>query len=201
MTQNNNELKKAAQATAKSLKWVVNQIPEDICSNNYEGKMLKCIRMYCDNGAKTIDMLVEALSVNTKLKPKAFSMGVNGYKILYKCPKCGLILNMATEDWHFCPRCGQILDWGVIVEANEEFRQMFLDSMHDSKTHQELLDTLDEKNTTISEDTRYSMEQTEATKKAITKSDISYYISHGWIKEELIEKGFFKPEDFDDATL
>lgn len=40
----------------KSLKWVVNQIPNGL-GDSREEKMLKCIRLYCENGAKTINNL------------------------------------------------------------------------------------------------------------------------------------------------
>lgn len=40
----------------KSLKWVVNQIPNDL-GDSREEKMLKCIKLYCENGAETINNL------------------------------------------------------------------------------------------------------------------------------------------------
>ena len=40
----------------KSLKWVVNQIPENLGDTNEE-KLLKCIRLYCENGAEVINSL------------------------------------------------------------------------------------------------------------------------------------------------
>lgn len=40
----------------KSLKWVVNQIPEDLGDTN-EDKLLKCIRLYCENGSEVINSL------------------------------------------------------------------------------------------------------------------------------------------------
>lgn len=40
----------------KSLKWVVNQIPNEL-GDSREEKMLKCIRLYCENGAETINNL------------------------------------------------------------------------------------------------------------------------------------------------
>ena len=100
-----------------------------------------------------------------------------------------------------CPCCGQEIDWGVIVRANEEWKQKFLKTLDKPKEKQKLLDELDALNTHAEVDTRYEMRQTEATKRAITKSNISYYLGNGWTKEQLIEKGFFKPEDFDDVAL
>lgn len=134
-----------------------------------------------------------------KVKPLAYSMGCSGYEILYKCPNsiCGMKFNMANEDWHFCPKCGQALDWGVVVTANEEFRELFLKSMYDEQAKQLVLCTLDQLNMTLPVDERHAMQQTDATKRAITKSNISYYLGNGWTKKELIARGFFKPEDFE----
>lgn len=47
---------KQIEQAQKSLKWVVNQIPEDLGDSNEE-KMLKCIRLYCQNGAEAIGFL------------------------------------------------------------------------------------------------------------------------------------------------
>ena len=123
-----------------------------------------------------------------KLKPKAYSMGTCGYEILYKCAKCAYPFTVANDSWHFCPCCGQEIDWGVIIQANEEWKQKLLDELDALNTHAEV-------------DTRYEMRQTEATKRAIIKSNISYYLGNGWTKEQLIENGFFKQEDFDDVAL
>lgn len=101
----------------------------------------------------------------------------------------------------FCPCCGQEIDWGVIIRANEEWKQKFLKTLDKPEEKQKLLDELDTLNTHAEVDTRYEMRQTEATKRAIIKSNISYYLGNGWTKEQLIEKGFFKPEDFDDVAL
>lgn len=136
-----------------------------------------------------------------KLKPKACSMGTCGYEILYKCAKCSYPFTVANDSWRFCPCCGQEIDWGVIVRANEEWKQKFLNVLDKSEEKQKLLDELDKVNSTIKDNSHYEMTMTAATKRAITKSNISYYLGNGWTKEELIEKGFFKAEDFDDATL
>ena len=45
------------------------------------------------------------------------------------------------------------------------------------------------------------MTTTPATKQAITKSNIQYYLGQGWTKEELIKKAFFTEKDFEDAGL
>lgn len=136
-----------------------------------------------------------------KLKPKAYSMGTCGYEILYKCAKCAYPFTVANDSWHFCPCCGQEIDWGVIVRANEEWKQKFLKVLDKPEEKQKLLDELDALNIHAEVDTRYEMRQTEATKRAIMKSNISYYLGNGWTKEQLIEKGFFKPEDFDNVAL
>lgn len=43
-------------ATVKSLKWVCNQIPNDLGDSNEE-KMLKCIQLYCEQGIAVIERL------------------------------------------------------------------------------------------------------------------------------------------------
>ena len=43
----------------KSLKWVVNQLPDNLDDSN-EDKMLKCIRLFCKNGVAAIDSLKAA---------------------------------------------------------------------------------------------------------------------------------------------
>ena len=50
-------------ATVKSLKWICNQIPNDLGDSNEE-KMLKCIRFYCECGISVIELLY---SVNQRL--------------------------------------------------------------------------------------------------------------------------------------
>lgn len=56
------QLKQKAEAASKSLKWVVNQIPEfkepPICRDE---RMLNVIRQYCQAGAANIDELVKQL--------------------------------------------------------------------------------------------------------------------------------------------
>lgn len=136
-----------------------------------------------------------------KLKPKAYSMETCGYEILYKCAKCAYPFTVANDSWHFCPCCGQEIDWGIIVRANEEWKQKFLNVLDKSEEKQKLLDELDKVNSTIKDNSRYEMKMTTTTKRAITKSNISYYLGNGWTKEELIEKGFFKAEDFDDVAF
>lgn len=45
----------------KSLRWVVNQIPDNLGNSNEE-RMLKCIRLYCNNGAEVISQLSKELT-------------------------------------------------------------------------------------------------------------------------------------------
>lgn len=45
----------------KSLRWVVNQIPDNLGESNEE-RMLKCIRLYCNNGAEVISQLSKELT-------------------------------------------------------------------------------------------------------------------------------------------
>lgn len=44
----------AVNVTVKSLKWVCNQIPDDLGDSNEE-RMLKCIRLYCEKGIAVIN--------------------------------------------------------------------------------------------------------------------------------------------------
>lgn len=99
-----------------------------------------------------------------------------------------------------CPCCGQEIDWGVVVTANEEWRVRFLSVMDNAKSKASLLNELDCLNYTIKDGTRHQMKMTDATKRAIIKSNISYYLGNGWTKEALIEEGFFKEEDFNDVA-
>lgn len=57
-----------AKAVAKSLRWIVNQIPDGM-GDSEEEKMLKCIKLYCQNGAATIKTLLDELdAIRTKCK-------------------------------------------------------------------------------------------------------------------------------------
>ena len=59
----------AVNATVKSLKWVCNQIPNDLGNSNEE-KMLKCIQLYCQQGIAVIERLQ---SENKELKSPKFA--------------------------------------------------------------------------------------------------------------------------------
>lgn len=59
----------AVNATVKSLKWVCNQIPNDLGDSNEE-RMLKCIRLYCEQGIAAINLQktkIEQLEAAVKL--------------------------------------------------------------------------------------------------------------------------------------
>lgn len=133
-----------------------------------------------------------------KLKPKPYSMSSTGHEITYKCANCGFKFNMANRDCHYCPKCSVEIDWGVITTANEEYRQLFLSVLDDTKKRYALLSALDMCNATITDGFRRAMEQTEDTKKAIVMSNIDYYLGIGWTKEELINKNFFTKKDFEE---
>lgn len=135
-----------------------------------------------------------------KLKPKAYSMGCGGHQIIYRCGKegCDFHFNLASSDWHFCPKCGTAINWGVVTQANEEWKQEFLSALEDKEKKEKLLTALDTLNSYIDDECQRQMKTTEATKKAITQSNINYYIGIGWTKEQLLDNGWFKEEDFND---
>ena len=57
-------MEEKVNAVIKSLKWLCNQIPNDLGDSNEE-RMLKCIRLYCDNAVNIIEDL---FSENKRLK-------------------------------------------------------------------------------------------------------------------------------------
>lgn len=134
-----------------------------------------------------------------KLKPKAYSMGIGGYSIIYKCGKdgCGYPFNMADNDWLYCPHCGTPIDWGVVTVANEEWKQEFLSIRDDEEKRNAMLSVLDVLNLGIKDGERRALKITESTKRAITASNIQYYLGIGWTKEELLSKGIFTKKDFE----
>lgn len=128
------------------------------------------------------------------IKPKLYSICCGGYELMYRCGKCKYTFNMAHNGFDFCPHCGNKIDWGVVVECNEEWKKEYLDG--DLEKRKEMKDFIDKVNLTITDGERRAMKKTEATKKAIIESNIRYYINQGWTKEELISKGFFTESDF-----
>ena len=133
------------------------------------------------------------------IKPKMYSMGCASYQIIYKCGKCGYAFNMAHDGFDYCPHCGSKIDWGVIWDVNEEWRAEYYRA--DSARRQELQAEIDAVNETITDGEKKRMKFTPATKRAITKSNIQYYLGIGWTKEELIKEAFFTEEDFEKAEL
>lgn len=133
------------------------------------------------------------------IKPKMYSFGCSSYQIIYRCGKCGYTFNMAHDGYDYCPHCGSKIDWGVIWEVNEEWRSKYICADYDRR--QELKAEIDAFNETITDGEKKRMKFTPATKQAITKSNIEYYLGQGWTKEELIKSKFFTEEDFKETGL
>lgn len=95
-----------AKAIAKSLRWIVNQIPDDM-GNSEEEKMLKCIKMYCQNGATAIEQLLNELDA-----------------IRTKCKKCGnTTFHTERVGPHlglYCAKCGSWQKWVKAMAPVEE---------------------------------------------------------------------------------
>ena len=106
---------------------------------------------------------------------------------------------MAHDGFDYCPHCGSKIDWGVIWEVNEEWRSKYICADYDRR--QELKAEIDTINETITDGEKKRMKTTPATKQAITKSNIQYYLGQGWTKEELIKSKFFTEEDFKETGL
>nr|DAE47500.1 MAG TPA: nin one binding protein [Caudoviricetes sp.] len=131
-----------------------------------------------------------------EIKPKVYSLCSCGYDLIYKCGKCEYTFNMAHNGFDYCPHCGSKIDWGVIITVNEEWKSEFLNNLETPKENQ-MKEEIDRFNLTITDGQRRILKQTQATRNAIIKSNIQYYLGIGWSKEELIKKGFFKEGDFD----
>lgn len=63
-------------------------------------------------------------------KPYPYSMTHCGYTITYECRECGCKFLMRDDNPHYCHNCGVKLDWGVVLEANEEWKKKFLDVVY-----------------------------------------------------------------------
>lgn len=138
-------------------------------------------------------------------KPYPDSIAAGGYEILYRCRECGYSFRLADDGFNYCPHCGVKLDWGVVVTANKEWQDKFLEAIEPhygnpnlvpDKAKNKMLADLDALNQTITDGKRYEMKQTQATKDDIIYRNICYYLGNGWSKEELIKEGFFTEEDF-----
>lgn len=133
------------------------------------------------------------------IKPKMYSLGCASYQVIYRCGKCGYAFNMAHDGYDYCPHCGSKIDWGVIWEVNEEWRSEYICANYHRR--QELNAEIDLVNESITDGEKKRMKFTPATKQAITKSNIEYYLGQGWSKEELIKNKFFTEKDFEEAGL
>lgn len=82
--------KEQALARAKSLRWVVNQIPEDLGDSNEE-RILTCIRLYCKAGAETIEELCQSFQSRCNHCHKEMTpyTKTSGPHIGLYCPYCG----------------------------------------------------------------------------------------------------------------
>lgn len=133
------------------------------------------------------------------IKPKMYSLGCASYQVIYRCGKCGYAFNMAHDGYDYCPHCGSKIDWGVIWKVNEEWRSEYICANYHRR--QELNAEIDLVNESITDGEKKRMKFTPATKQAITKSNIEYYLGQGWSKEELIKNKFFTEKDFEEAGL
>lgn len=134
------------------------------------------------------------------IKPKASRITDWGYQVLYTCGACGYKFDLADSDgYDYCPHCGSKIDWGVIWEVNEEWRSRYISA--DYEDRKKLCAELDLRNKTITDGKKRVMEYTLATQKAITRSNIGYYLSRGATKEQLIKDRFFTEEDFEEAGI
>lgn len=91
-----------AKAIAKSLRWIVNQIPDDM-GDSEEEKMLKCIKLYCQNGATAIELLLNELDA---IRAKCKKCGNTTFHIERVGPHLGL----------YCMKCGSWQKW---IKANQ----------------------------------------------------------------------------------
>lgn len=82
-----------------------------------------------------------------------------------------------------------------MIECNEEWKNEYLDG--NIEKQKEMREFMDKVNLLFKDGERRVMKKTQATKDAIIRANINYYVTQGWTKEELIIKGFFTKEDFD----
>lgn len=130
-------------------------------------------------------------------KPYPDGIAVSGYEILYRCRECGYSFRLAYDGFNYCPHCGVKLDWGVVVTANKEWQNEFIDAVYNDKDkHKKMLADLDALNQTITDGKRYEMKQTQATKDDIIYRNICYFLGNGWTREELLREHKYTEEDF-----
>ena len=129
------------------------------------------------------------------IKPIADRLSNCGYDIVYRCGKCGYDFAMAHEGYDYCPHCGRKIDWGVISEVNEEWKISYYAAGYTAR--KDALKAIDAVNLSIRDGKRHQMEQTELTRRAITISNIGYYVGEGWSTRELVNKCFFTEEEIE----
>lgn len=95
-----------AKAIAKSLRWVANQIPNNLADTE-EDKMLKCIKLYCSNGSQAIEELCNQLSSYDKECTSCHSTLIPVIKL--QGPHIGL----------YCKTCGKWQKWISSKEAKQ----------------------------------------------------------------------------------
>ena len=139
-------------------------------------------------------------------KPYPDSIAAGGYEILYRCRECGYSFRLVDDEFNYCPHCGVKLDCGVIIEANKEWQDEFLEAIKPhygdpnwipDKKKNKMLAELDRVNQTITDGRKYEMKQTQATKDDIIYQNLCYYLGQGWTKEQLIKNGWHTEEDFE----
>lgn len=146
------------------------------------------------------------MSSEKSLKPKFNRLSPFGYDIIYMCGNCGREFPMVDSDFNYCPSCGKKIDWGVIYTVNEEWKREYLklkgidlningESQADAEKLQKMINEIDDYNKCITDGLKREMPKTEATRRAILKVNIRYYLGNGWTIEELIKKGFFTEDD------
>lgn len=138
-------------------------------------------------------------------KPYPDSIAAGGYEILYRCRECNYSFRLADDGFNYCPGCGVKLDWGVVVTANKEWRDEFLEAIEPhyddpnwipDKEKNKMLSDLDSLNQTITNGKRHEMKKTQATKDDVVCRNICYFLGNGWTKEELLREGKYTEEDF-----
>lgn len=138
-------------------------------------------------------------------KPYPDSIAAVGYEILYRCRECNYSFRLVDDGFNYCPGCGVKLDWGVVVTANKEWQDAFLEAIEPhyddpnwipDKEKNKMLSDLDSLNQTITNGKRHEMKKTQATKDDIIYRNICYFLGNGWTKEELLREGKYTEEDF-----
>ena len=138
-------------------------------------------------------------------KPYPDSIAAGGYEILYRCRECNYSFRLVDDGFNYCPGCGVKLDWGVVVTANKEWQDEFLEAIEPhyddpnwipDKEKNKMLSDLDSLNQTITNGKRHEMKKTQATKDDVIYRNICYFLGNGWTKEELLREGKYTEEDF-----